>query len=217
MDRVRMLKRGVKGKNIGKFFSVKMNIMLWFESLLEESMMYLLDFDPDVRWFKEQPCRIRYMHGVKAHRYTPDLLIVRRNETQIVEIKPKEKVETEKFNLLFHTVSSICERAGYGFKVFTEETILQQPRLNNIKALWSYARTPLYPQHQIYCQEFLYRAHSICLSEIIKLFQAKGVPKQAVYALLFWGALDFDLTEPISPNSRIYLPGSRADRAREVQ
>lgn len=41
--------RGVRGKNVGKFFSIKMGRMLWFESLLEEALMYLLDFDSEVK------------------------------------------------------------------------------------------------------------------------------------------------------------------------
>lgn len=207
--------RGVRGKNVGKFFSVKMNIMLWFESLLEEALMYLLDFDPGVKRFKEQPCRIRYILEGRVRHYTPDIYVERDNERQIIEVKPKKKVMTEKYNLLFRIVSPICEEEGYKFKVFTEETIMQQPRLNSVKALWSYARTPLCPQYQIYCQEFLQERRAVSLAEIFEFFQAKNVPKQVVYALLFWGVMDFDLAEPLNPNSRIYLPVSRQMRERQ--
>lgn len=198
-------RRGVRGKNIGKFFSIKMNAMLWFESLLEEAMMYLLDFDPDVQRFKEQPCHIRYRHEGKVHRYTPDLLVERSDEIQIIEVKPRNKATTERNVMLFRIISTICESGGYRFKVVTDETIMLQPRLNNIKALWSYARTPLAARHQIYCHEFLYKRGTACLGEVFGFFEKKGVPKQVVYALLYWGVLDFDLMEPIGPNSRIYL------------
>lgn len=208
--------RGVRGKNVGKFFSVKMNVMLWFESLLEESLMYLLDFDPDVKRFKEQPFLIRYIHDGKKRHYTPDLFVERRDERQIVEVKPKRKVETEKYNLLFRIISPICEMEGCKFKVFTEESILWQPRLNSVKALWSYARTPLRAQHQIYCLELLQARHVVSLAEAFEFFQAREVPKQVVYALLFWGALDFDLTEPLNPNSRIYLPNSAEIHTRGI-
>jgi hypothetical protein len=204
------MRRGVRGKNIGKFFSVKMNLMLWFESLLEESMMYLLDFDPDVKAFKEQPCRIRYRHGGKVRRYTPDLLVQRFNEKQIIEVKPKDKAALKKYDLLFRIVAPICEREGYRFKVVTDETIMLQPRLNNVKALWSYARTALSLHHQIYCQEFLRTRDTACLAEVSEFFERKGIPKQVIYALLFWGVLDFDLMEALGPNSRIYLPGDPA-------
>jgi hypothetical protein len=193
-----------------------MNVMLWFESLLEESLMYLLDFDPDVKRFKEQPFPIWYICDGRKRRYTPDLFVERATERQIIEVKPKRKVETEKYNLLFRIISPICEKEGFRFKVFTEESILWQPRLNSIKALWSYARTPLCAQHQIYCQELLQKRSVVSLAEAFEFFKAKGVPKQVVYALLFWGALDFNLAEPLNPNSRIYLPSSTEIHARRI-
>lgn len=201
-------KRGVRGKNVGKFFSIKMGVKLWFESLLEESLMYLLDFDPGVKRFKEQPCRIRYLYQGKVHRYTPDLFVERADEKQIIEVKPKKRVASEKYDLLFRIISPICEAAGYRFKVYTEEVILQQPRLNNVKALWSYARTPLHLQHQIYSYEFLQKQQEICLAEAFEFFQTKRVSKQVVYALLYWGVIGFDLNESLGPDSKIYLPGS---------
>lgn len=208
--------RGIRGKNVGKFFSIKMNVMLWFESLLEESLMYLLDFDPDVKRFKEQPFHIRYIHDGKKRRYTPDLFVERPDEKQIIEVKLKKKVKTEKYDQLFRIIAPICEMEGCRFKVFTEETILSQPRLNSVKALWSYARTPLHHLHQIYCQELLQKRQVVSLAEAFEFFKTKGIPKQVVYALLFWGALDFDLTEPLNPNSRIYLPDSTEINVRRI-
>lgn len=209
-------RQGIRGKNIGKFFSVKMNIMLWYESLLEEALMYLLDFDPDVKRFKEQPCRIRYILDGKIHRYTPDLFVEREDERHFIEVKLKKKVVTEKYSLLFRIITPICEEEGYKFKVFTEDTIMQQPRLNSVKALWRHARTPLQPQYQIYCQEFLQEKQIVSLAEVFEFLHAKNIPKQVVYALLFWGAIDFDLAEPLTVNSRIYLPGSMVSGSRKV-
>lgn len=202
--------RGVRGKNVGKFFSIKMGRMLWFESLLEEALMYLLDFDSEVKSFREQPCRIRYLYHGKVRRYTPDLLVERADEKQIIEVKPKQKVNTEKYDLLFRIVSTICGMEGYKFKVYTEEVILQQPRLNNVKAVWGYARTPLHLQHQIYSYELLQMKKEVSLAEVFEYFQMKKVSKQVVYALLYWGVMGFDLNEPLCPNSRIYLPDNAA-------
>lgn len=209
--------RGIRGKNVGKFFSVKINTMLWFESLLEEALMYLLDFDPGVKWFREQPCRIRYILDGKIRHYTPDIFVLRADEKQIIEVKPKKKVVTEKYDLLFRIILPICEEGGYKFKVFTEDMIMQQPRLNNIKALWSYARTPLHLWHQIYSREFLQENPGASLGEVFESFKQKNISKQVVYAFLFWGIMDFDLTEPLGLDSQIYLPdGMAATGGRKV-
>jgi TnsA endonuclease N terminal len=203
-------------KNLGKFFSVKLNAVLWYESLLEMSFMYLLDFDPAVSLFKEQPCRIHFVNNGRKRTYTPDLLVVRDGRRQIIEVKPAKKAVAEKNLQLFHSVAPICARSGFEFLVVTDEMILQQPRLDNVKALWRYARTPLRPQHQIQCHKFFDGRQFAILTEVCEFFMDQGVPRQVVYALIFWGALDFDLTQPLRPDSLICLPPAATTTARKV-
>src|SRR5205814_2674316 len=74
-------------KNIGKFFSVKTGLVAWYESLLERDEMYLLDFDPFVTFWCEQPLKIRYVLNGKIHFYTPDLEVHRLAVKQLVEVK----------------------------------------------------------------------------------------------------------------------------------
>ena len=70
---VRRIPRYGAQKNIGKFSSVKTGLVAWYESLLERDKMYLLDFDPLVTFWREQPLKIRYVLNGKTHFYTPDL------------------------------------------------------------------------------------------------------------------------------------------------
>jgi hypothetical protein len=206
---MRMPPKGSR-KNLGKFCSVKSNRVLWYESLLEMNLMYLLDFDPDVKCFKEQPCRIHYVLDGRQRSYTPDILVLRSELRQIIEVKPASKVTTAANQRLFQAVSPICDREGFSFIVATDGMIMQQPRLDNIKALWRYARTSLRPQHQIYCEEFLRHkpSSSADLAEALEFFASKGASPQIVYSLLFWGVLDFDLMQPLGPSSSISLPVS---------
>jgi hypothetical protein len=50
--------------------------MTAFESSLERDFLLLLDFNPDVEFFEEQPVKIVY-HDAKGRRrtYTPDVLV----------------------------------------------------------------------------------------------------------------------------------------------
>lgn len=205
---VRRIPRYGAQKNIGKFSSVKTGRVAWYESLLERDYMYLLDFDPYVTFWHEQPLRIRFTHGGKTHRYTPDLEVHRDSKKQIVEVKSKQQVESGKWDLLFRTASSICEQEGYEYIVITDEVIRKQPKLENIKKLWKYARTPVLPQHQILCSEFFRKKEvgQVELGDLLQLFKTNSVPTSCLYALLFWGALDFDLMQPLDPCSLITLP-----------
>jgi hypothetical protein len=174
--------------------------------------MYLLDYDRDVSYWHEQPLRIRFSHGGKVHRYTPDLEVHRAAQKQLIEVKPKHEVDSGKWDVLFRTASSVCEQEGYEFLVVTDEVIRMKPRLENVKLLWKYARTPLLPQHQIICSEFFKsrKDESVTLDDLIQIFTTKQVPTQALYSLLFWGALEFDLMQPLDRDSRITIPSSSA-------
>jgi hypothetical protein len=56
--------------------------MTAFESSLERDFLLLLDFNPDVEFFEEQPVKIVY-HGAKGRRrtYTPDVLVRYRTDS----------------------------------------------------------------------------------------------------------------------------------------
>ena len=203
---------GAGNKNLGKFASVKTGRVHWYESLLEKDFMYLLDYDRDVSYWHEQPLRIRFTHGGKIHRYTPDLEVHRSAKKELIEVKPSRQVESGKWDVLFRAASSICEEQDYQFLVVTEKIIRMQPRLDNIKLLWKYARTPVFPQHQIICSQFFQsrKGEPATLGDLIQTFTIKQLPAQTLYALLFWGVLEFDLMQPLDQDSPIILPSSSA-------
>jgi hypothetical protein len=209
---VRKIPRYGAQKNIGKFTSVKTGRVAWYEALTERDYMYLLDFDPGVSDWHEQPLQMRFSHGGKTHRYTPDLEVHRNGKKQLVEVKPKHQVESGKWDFLFRTATSICEQESYEYIVVTDEVIRKQPRLENVKRLWKYARTRVLPQHQILCHQFFQTRSEalITLGDLLQLFKRERVPAQGLYSLLFWGGLDFDLMQLLDQESQITLPMSSA-------
>src|SRR5438093_12942283 len=55
--------------------------MTAFESTLERDFLLLLDFDPDVEFYEEQPLKITYPDEAGQRRtYTPDVLVRYRTE-----------------------------------------------------------------------------------------------------------------------------------------
>jgi hypothetical protein len=209
---VRKIPRYGAQKNIGKFSSVKTGRVAWYESLLERDYMYLLDFDPEVTYWHEQPLKIRFSYSGKTHRYTPDLEVHRDSKKQIVEVKAQDQVDSGKWDFLFRTATSICEQEECQYVVVTDEMIRKQPKLESVKTLWKYARTPVHSQNQILCNQFFRKrqAGQIELGDLLDLFKTERVPPQALYALLFWGALDFDLMQPLDKGCLIRLPSAAA-------
>jgi len=201
--------RGGVRKFIGKFPSFIFNKIIWYESRLERDFLYHLEFDyRAVLNVYEQACRIRYMHEGKRRRFTIDFVVPRKHKKQLIEVKYSKRALQDKYQPAFHAARELGERAGYEFKVVTELMIRRQPRLNNTKLLIYHQRTPIYPQHQILCHEFLREREEPCLEEIMEFFRTRSVDKSVVYTLLRWGVIGFDLDMPLIPEARVYLPGA---------
>jgi TnsA endonuclease N terminal len=72
---VRRLKKSHQNVT-GRFYSTLLNRLVQFDSLLERDFILLLDMHPVVRWFAEQPLKIRMCHeGGGEKFYVPDFLV----------------------------------------------------------------------------------------------------------------------------------------------
>ncbi len=192
-------------KVIGKFPSIKTRKMHWYESLLERDFHYLLEIDPDVLSYDTQPLKIEYLLDGKIHKYTPDVRVIRRNRGQIVEVKNEEKARKEEYVKLFRKVGPICKREGYQFVVVTDKDIRVQPRLNNVKLIYKYAKTRVTTEHQILLHRIFREKETLRLEDVIKGFASKGLRAAVVYALIFRGILWADLSRPINRESEVRL------------
>lgn len=200
-------KGGVR-KNIGKFPSLKVGRNVWWESLLERDYIHLLEFDPDVTKYEEQPIRVAYPLEGRACHYTPDFLVERRDGRRIiVEVKLKIKASTEDFRLFFLSAAPVIHKLGYEFVVVTEEMIRVEPLLENIKILWGYSRVAFFSRHQVLCRKFLRENDEASIADLARALSDKGVTLPVIYSLVYHGALSADLNLPLDP-SRVVRPAA---------
>lgn len=210
--------RGGGKKFICKFPSLKMNAIVWCESKLERDFVYLLEFDRvDVLAFYAQACRFYYRLCGKKRIYTADFYVVRRDKKQVIEVKPEAKAREPEKREIFCIAAAACERQGLEFRVVTDAEIRSEPRLENVKLLIKYQRTPIHPQHRILCHEYFAGRRVASLAQVAEFFASKGVVRQTVYSLMRWGAIGFDLMAPIDDDSAIYLPGRALEAGGEVR
>ena len=71
----------------GKYPSWKMERMLQWESLNELNAFRLLDCDPRVAVFTEQPCEIVYIDGTETRRHYPDIYVEIDGNQELWEVK----------------------------------------------------------------------------------------------------------------------------------
>ena len=130
---------------IGRFPSLKMRRMIAFKSLIEQDYLFLLDFDPEVTSFCEQPVKIEYVWEGKALHYTPDFQVIRSMGKEYVECKPQKQVDREENQRKFRAAREWCQQQGFQYRVVTDEAIRSGHRLNNIKLLTRHARVHFPP------------------------------------------------------------------------
>jgi hypothetical protein len=80
----------------GKYPSWKMRRMLQWESENELNAFRLLDCDPDVTRFYEQPCQVMYDLDGLARSHYPDILVEKNSRKELWEVKPDTTAEEQK-------------------------------------------------------------------------------------------------------------------------
>jgi hypothetical protein len=108
------------------------------ESALERDACCLLEFDPSIIEYVEQPLTIKYVEQGKTRRYTPDFFVryATGKPAQLIEIKYAEDLRANQalFARRFLAAKQHAEAEGWDFNIWTEAEI-QTPYLKNAKFL----------------------------------------------------------------------------------
>lgn len=173
------------GKNIiGYLPSLKMKRMVSFESLIEHDFIYVLDFEPAVERFCEQPLTIEYQHEGKKRRYTPDFHIVHLGQDLLVECKPQPLVNDPVNQIKFEAARQWCQDRGWFFGVMTDAHLATTSRVENIKLLTRFARYTVGAEVQGRILAFLAGVtQPVAVSDVMRVVSPEA-PQQAVIPIL---------------------------------
>lgn len=204
------------GNTIGYFPSIKMKRRIAYESTIERDEMTLIDFDPDVQAFEEQPLVIPYQHNNKTVTYTPDLLVQTLSRCILIECKPAEFVDTEENQSKFKEARKWCEEHRFAFEVVTDEQVRSGFRLMNVKRLTQYARYTISPQMKSCTYSILQAAPNPLSIEALAREIAPnnfGSALSCILHLAYYHQIAINLdVEKISNSSIVWLPSRRATK-----
>lgn len=184
------------GKNIiGRFSSLKMNRMIWFESTIERDFIYLLEYDAEVLRFEEQPTTIEYRVGKKTRKYTPDFKVDTKTGTLLVECKPESKADHPDYQARFTAAADWCADRKWGFEVVTEQDIRTGHRLSNVRTLFYHARRSV-SLETVKQAEHLLAGRSLALRELATSIDASRAAEiqSDLLCLAFHRHLTLDVT-----------------------
>jgi len=197
--------------------------MTAFESSLERDFLLLLDFDPDVEFYEEQPVTITY-HDASGRRrtYTPDVFVryridplhTRHTQPHLCEIKYRDDLRQHwaEYRPKFRAAHRYARQRDWHFRVVTERHV-RTPYLANVKFLRSYQAIPL---NDLYRTRLLTTLSALGETDPASLLTAMSHDRwqhaqmlPMLWQLIATRQVGTDLHQPLTMQSRIRLQESQ--------
>jgi hypothetical protein len=175
--------------------------MLQWESENELNAFRLLDCDPDVTRFHEQPCEVMYVLDGQARSHYPDILVEKNGRKELWEVKPES--EAEELVVVRRTALLIKELPlwGYTYRVVLAKDLAMQPRQGNACFLLGFGRRAVTACEQEFVRRALTRHGSLLWSDACcGEYGSRG--REILCNLVLRGVLTIELNLPISPSTR---------------
>jgi hypothetical protein len=184
-------------RSTGKYPSWKMGRMMHWESINELNAFRLLDCDPNVRSYCEQPCQILYvLDGVERVRY-PDILVTTTTGKQLWEVKPRSHASEPEVIARANFLSRVLAKWGYEYQTVFAEDLARRPRLSNANLLLKFGKQAVNDCEREGVRRTLAEQGELLWSDAIcGNYGARG--REILLSLVLRGVLTFDMDSPIS-------------------
>ena len=185
----------------GKYPSWKMRRMLHWESENELKAFRLLDCDPDVTRFNEQPCEIRYVLDGQLRCHYPDVLVEKNGRKELWEVKNEARAEEPEVVARTTLLMQGLPLWGYTYRVISAKDLAMQPRQGNACVLLGFGRRAATNCEQEFIRQALKQDGSLLWSDACcGKYGPRG--REILCSLVLRGVLTIDLDSPISPGTR---------------
>lgn len=170
---------------------------------IERDYAYLLEFDPMVLSYEEQPCKISYIFDQKKRSYTPDFAVYWRHQLpSLVECKPVSKLNDLE-NLRKWTAARLwCDQHHYNFVLVTDVALRERSSLlSNIKLLAGHGHQHITPQSKEYLLRTVQGVNgALSIAELVERTPKlnSNFVRSCVWHLLYTRELATDLTKPLN-------------------
>jgi hypothetical protein len=185
----------------GKYPSWKMGRMMEWESNSEQIAFRLLDCDPSIRRYVEQPCEIVYTMRGETRRHYPDIYVESQYEKQLWEVKDDSRALQPDLVTRTKLLTEGLKTHGFTYRLVLASELRVQPRLQNADILLRYGRSPI--------DEFTKESIRVALRRTGVLtwvgassgkYGSDG--RQALCRLVLEGVIAIDMAQPIGANTQ---------------
>ena len=174
------------------------------EASLEADLALRNLFDPEIIYMNSRPNSIN--SESLGQRYTPDLLVVRKNNTfKYYEVKPNYKLENPKNKHKFNALKKEFKEAGVKFEIVTEKDIHDGDLIENYKILFPYLTTTKPSAEAINCILNIVESNiGYTLSELTQASKCQSFSNRDIWYCLAHKILRTDLTQIITKDSVVW-------------
>ena len=124
-----------------KYPSWKARRMLHCESRNELNVFYLLDADPSIDFFSEQPLKIVYLEDGERKLHYPDVLVIRKNSFELLEVKEDLSKEPPSLFKRTQILKEGLQTFGYRYRLVCGRKVKEDNiKLSNAKYLLLHGR-----------------------------------------------------------------------------
>ena len=206
--RARIVVSRSKSRETGKHPSWKTGRMVQWESPAERDVFLLLDADPQVRTYYEQPVAIRYTLNGEVHTHFPDVLVEKASARELWEVKYASDAVDPFMRARTTLLERLLPKWGFTYRLVLAEELARQPRLSNVRTLLKYGRNPVSELERERLRRLLLVAPSIRWDAALN--GALGPRGAAIVCrLTLEGVLSLDLEQPLRPDSQFRLSSAR--------
>ena len=185
----------------GKYPSWKMRRMVQWESENELNAFRLLDCDPDVTRFHEQPCEVMYFIDGQARSHYPDILVEKNGRKELWEVKPESEAEEHRIAARTALLVQGLPLWGYTYRVVLANDLGMQPRLANARFLLGFGRRGVTDCEQEFIRRALIRHGCLIWSDACRGGYGPW-GREILCNLVLRGVLTIDSNSPIVPSTR---------------
>lgn len=172
---IEFVKHGERARNVisrsntratGRYPSMRMRRNIEWDSPHELNAYRLLDTNPFVLEFSEQPCVIRYRLNGDEHRHYPDSLIRTKDSKFLWEVKTKADASRPEVQERTRLMVDQLPSYGFQYSVQLAEDLSREPRLKNVRLLLRLGRCPLSFEQLEFSRKLLSQVTSVTWGDI---------------------------------------------------
>lgn len=197
-----------RARPTGKYPSWKMGRMIEWESSHELNAVRLLDADPAVSAFHEQPLEIHFKMDGEIRRHFPDLLVHHSGVVELWEIKPDIESLDDETKHRSGILSAALPNHGYSYRVISGRDLTTGANLSNSLTILRYGRAEIGPLEREQLRLHFKRAREIRWAQVLDgSLGANG--RRQICRLILEGVIEFDTRHFLSADTILKWTGNR--------